>query len=192
MLNATITQEHKFKLYLSISGWHEVELRLCTAYTEYCKHQVQNHPMIDCLPRPASLSSLIYPHPMMWYSTLCIATSSSQPWIESEYLLCRFPDLLPPDHSPPSWPSPITSVIPSIAASKYSSLVTQFQTPTASANSLDHCLQGLTIMAPSASSFPVGGLQVYTAMATKYNCKLVPSWPPSGHDHCLQVHLQTH
>jgi len=61
VLNSTITEEHEAKSALSISLCNDQELILNTAYTEYCIHCVLHHPKIDCLPLPASLSSLSRP-----------------------------------------------------------------------------------------------------------------------------------
>jgi len=47
---STIIAEHKVKLSLSISPWHDHELTLSTAYTEYSIHRVQHPPKIVCLP----------------------------------------------------------------------------------------------------------------------------------------------
>ena len=42
--NSSIIPEHKVELFLSISPWHDHELTLSTAYTEYSIHRVQHTP----------------------------------------------------------------------------------------------------------------------------------------------------
>jgi len=61
VLNSTITKEHEVQSSLTISLCNDQELIPSTAYTEYCIHRVLHHPKIDCLPLPASLSSLSRP-----------------------------------------------------------------------------------------------------------------------------------
>jgi len=59
--NSTVTQDHEVMSSLSISPCHYQELTLSAAYTEYSIHHVLHHPNIDCLPLPASISSLSRP-----------------------------------------------------------------------------------------------------------------------------------
>ena len=48
-------------LHAMIKSSHRVQHTPSTAHTEYCIHRVLHHPKIDCLPLPASLSSLSGP-----------------------------------------------------------------------------------------------------------------------------------
>jgi len=49
--------------------------KLSRAYTEYSSHRIQPPTTIDCLPLPASLSSLIFQYTILLYSTLYIRTN---------------------------------------------------------------------------------------------------------------------
>jgi len=132
-------------VHAMIMSWHQVQHTPSTAYTEYCIHRVLHHPNIDCLPLPASLSSLGRP---------CCTQFSTFPqlrvnqWIESQ-----LPSCLPPALQPPDWPPPSTAPnsldhglkvhlhTRSITASQYISEFTQYRSPIASPTSLDHGLK---------------------------------------------------
>jgi hypothetical protein len=81
---------------------HQAQHTLSTAYTEYSILRVLNHPMIDCLPLLASLSSLIDRWTLL-YSTRYFPTILSLTDDESLSFRPRHsPDIPPPDRPPPS------------------------------------------------------------------------------------------
>jgi len=138
-------------LHAMIKSLHWIQYTPSTAYTEYCMDHVLHHPMIDCLPLPAILSSLGRP---------CCTQFSTFPqfrvnqWKESQ-LTSHFPPELPP----PDWPPPSTPPISLdhglqvhlqtrlIIASKWISRLAQSQPPSESANSLEYGLHVRTITA---------------------------------------------
>jgi len=140
-----------------------------TAYTAYYLHRVLHHPKIDCLPLPASLSSLGRPC-CTQFSTF--AQLRVNQWIESQ-----FPSRFSPELPPLEWPPPGTRPISAIMASKCISKLARSQPASVSPNSHDY------------------GLQVRTITASRCISKLTRSRPPSASpnslDHSLQVYLQT-
>jgi len=80
---------------------HRVQHSPSTAYSEYSIDRVQHHPNIDCLPLPASLSSL----GKACCTQFCTFSQwQVNQWIESQLPLCLPPKLPPPDWAPPSTP----------------------------------------------------------------------------------------
>jgi len=177
ILNSTITWEHKVQPSLSISPCDDQELTLSTAYTEYsihpstayteyCIHCVLHHPNSNCLPHPASLSSLSTPCCTQFYTFPQLRVDQ---WIESQ-LLSRLPPKLPPV----DWPPPCTPPISldhglqvhiqtsSITASKCISKLAQSQPPSVFPNSHDYGHQVY--------------LQTHTITAFKCISKLARSW----------------
>jgi len=168
-------------LHAMIKSLHRVQHTASRAYAEYCIHCVLHHPNIDCLPLPASLSSLGRPCCTQFCTFLQLQANQS---IESPLPL-RHPPELPPTDSPPPNTPPLSlnqglqiHLYPhSITALKFISKLPRSWPLSASPNSLDHNLQRY--------------LQTRTFTASKNISKLARSWPPISHDHGLQVHLQT-
>jgi len=185
VLKSNITQVHKVKLSLSLSRCHDQELTLSTAYTEYsihweqhtpstaytqyCIHRVLTHPKIDCLPLPASLSSLGRP---------CCTQFSTFPqlqvnqWIQSQ-LPSRLPPELPPAESTPPSTPPI-SLDHALQVHHQTGLITACR-----------CISNLAWLRPQSSH--LHGLQFHISIPAR----LRPSTSsPNSHDHGLQVYLQ--
>jgi len=132
-----------------------------TAYTKYWIHWVLRHPKIDCLPLPASPSSLGISH-CTQLSTYPILQVNQ--WIESQ-----LPSHLPPDPPPPYSPPPSTPPM-SIDHGLRVHLLTPFLTASKCITDLHHL-----------------GLQVYfqTRLITASKCI------SELHNHSFQIHLQT-
>jgi len=161
--------------------------------TEYSIHDVLHHPKIDCLPLPASLSSLCSQWTLL-YSILYIPTIMSWPmnWVSAPFA--------PPSQSVACWGM----------ASKPSSNPDRSWPPSASPNFLHHSLQVCMIMASerylqtplkqpprsSLSSLAPGlqvHLQAHLITARKCISEFNPYPPPSAstilQDYSLQVHF---
>jgi len=146
-------------------------------HTEYSIHWVLHHPKIDCLPLPASLSSLGRPC-CTQFSTF--AKLWGHHWIHSHLPWRLQPELPPPGRpsssSPPLWHDHGLEEdvhTRSITASKSISELAQLRPPSA----LHYCLQ------------------VYLQTGSITASKFARSWPPSASthslDHSLHVHVQT-
>jgi len=180
--------------------------------TEYGIHCVLHHPSIDCLPLPASLSSLGRPS--------CTQFSTFPQLRVNQWIEFQIPSGLPPELSPPDWPPPSAPPITqdhglqvhlktrTITASKCIYKLAQSRPPSASPNLHNHGLQEIlqtpSIAASKCISKPPQvqppnlldhGLRVCTIMAT--TCISTLAWSRSrgtslsSLDHGLHVHLQT-
>ena len=80
-----------------------------------------------------------------------------------------------------------------IMASKCISNLALLWPPTAFPTLLNHSISNFTQLQPPIVSLnsPNYGLQVHMIVASKCISNLAHSDPPSLHDYCLQVHLQT-
>jgi len=107
MTSRSIWPCHDEELTLS-TAYNQYSIRrvqhtLHTAYTEYCMHHVLHHHKIDCLPLPASLSSLGRP---------CCTQFSTFPQLQvNQCIESQLPSRLPPKLPPPDWPPPCTPPI---------------------------------------------------------------------------------
>ena len=164
---------------------HRVQHTLSTAYTDYSIHQVLHHPMIDCLPLPATLSSLGRPDCTQLSTFPRLQVNQ---WIESQLLSHLPPDLPPPDRRPPSTSPMSIDHGPQVHLQPHSIMASKW------------------IFKRAQSRPPCASLS-YTISAPKCNSKLAWSWPPSASlsytisatkcisdlvDLGLQMHLQTH
>jgi len=143
-----------------IKSSHRVQHTLSAAFTEYCIHCVRHHHKMDCLPLPASLSSLARP---------CCTQFSTLPqlqvnqWIESE-----LPSHLPPKRPPPDWPPPSS---PSISLNH--GLQVHLQTGSITASM---CISKLAWLRRPPSSHDYG-LQVHPQTSSNTASKLAGSRP---------------
>jgi len=184
VLNSSITSEHEVNSSLSISPCNDHELTPSTAYPEHCIwHQALHHPKIDCLPLPASLSSL------GGADCTQLSTFPRLPvnqWIESQLPSHLPPDLPPPDRSPPSTP-PI-----SIDHGLQVHLQTRSITASKCISELhDHGLQMHLQTRSIAASKCISEFSLITASKciSEFTRSRPPSASPNSLDHGLQVPL---
>ena len=87
ILNSTITWEHEVESSHFISPCHDQELTPSTAYNDYCIHCVLHHANTNCLPLPASLSSVGRP--------CCTEFSTFPPLRVNQWIQSQLPSRLP-------------------------------------------------------------------------------------------------
>jgi len=150
---------------------HPVQHTPNTAYTEYSMNRILHHPKIDCLPLPASLSSLGRPCCTQFTTFLQFRVNQ---WIESQ-----LPSRLPTELYRLQIDRPqVLLQSPLIMASKCISTLARSHPPSVSLYSLNHNLQV--------------HLQTRSITASMCITKLARLLPRSSHDHGLQVNLHTH
>jgi len=171
-----------------------VQHTLSTAYPDFCIHHVMHHPNTNCLPLPASFSSLGRP---------CCTQFSIFPWLQvNHWFESQFLWPLPPKLPPPDWPPPNTAQI-----SPDHGL--QVHVQTCSITILE-CISKFTrsrhlSVSPHLHNYglevrPITAFQVHlqTSLIAASECisKLArlrhPSVSPNLLYHGLQVYLQTH
>jgi hypothetical protein len=129
---------------------HQVQHTPCTALTVYCIHCELHHPIMDCLPLPAGLSSLGKP---------CCTQFSTFPKLQVHQCIeSQLPSCLPPELPPSHLPPPITGPISlahglqvhlqsySIMAPRWVSKLSRSKAPIISPNSIDYGLNVQMIM----------------------------------------------
>jgi len=91
---------HRVQHTLS-SAYTEHSIHPSTAYMEYCIHRILHHPNINCLPLPASVSSLCRQSCTKFPTLRQLRVIQ---WKESKPPSHHHPELPPPDWPPPSNP----------------------------------------------------------------------------------------
>jgi len=147
--NSTIIAEHKVKSSLSISPWHDHELTLSTAHTEYSIHRVKHTQSTastqDCLSSLHSHDYELTPECRVSFRRASLhdrPPSDSSPWeLKGKVTLshshgCELTNWGIESQHPSRRPS---------TASKYSSNLTRSRPPSVCPNSLDYGLQFRTI-----------------------------------------------